>query len=307
MFQALSGSQFFVPPAQPPAAELTLPTDSAARQREIVRFLQQATFGARPDADGVAPWDPDSIEAVAALGYAGWIDAQLALDRGPDPETVVTQTLPPRTIYVAPTASLRTLRTNGNATGYNGSGPLASHVANHYRKFPKSSVGTVGAPLEDSAEIWRAWWKFSCTAPDQLRHRVAFALSQMFVVSEEGELDEQARGLTHYHDLLYWHGLGNFRTLLQKVTLNPSMGRYLDMLNSKKPNPATDRFRMRTSAGKSFSCSRWACVGCIPMARSCSTPLGSRSIPMTNRRLSVSRMCSPAGYSHRTDRTMCCR
>jgi hypothetical protein len=239
MFQALSGSQFFVPPAQPPAAELTLPTDSAARQREIVRFLQQATFGARPDADGVAPWDPDSIEAVAALGYAGWIDAQLALDRGPDPETVVTQTLPPRTIYVAPTASLRTLRTNGNATGYNGSGPLASHVANHYRKFPKSSVGTVGAPLEDSAEIWRAWWKFSCTAPDQLRHRVAFALSQMFVVSEEGELDEQARGLTHYHDLLYWHGLGNFRTLLQKVTLNPSMGRYLDMLNSKKPNPAT--------------------------------------------------------------------
>jgi uncharacterized protein (DUF1800 family) len=112
-------------------------------------------------------------------------------------------------------------------------------VANHYRKFPKSSVGTVGAPLEDSAEIWRAWWKFSCTAPDQLRHRVAFALSQMFVVSEEGELDDQARGLTHYYDLLYWHGLGNFRTLLQKVTLNPSMGRYLDMLNSRKPNPAT--------------------------------------------------------------------
>jgi hypothetical protein len=238
-FQPVAGSQFFVPPADAGSAELTLPAAGVARREAVVRFLQQATFGARHDTDGVAPWDADSIEAVEELGYAGWIDAQVAMGRGPDPEVVVTQVLPPRVVYREPTAALRTLRGNANVTGYNGSGPLAGHVARHYERFPLSDVGTVGTPLESSAEIWRAWWRAACTARDQLRHRVAFALSEMLVVSEDGELDEQARALVHFHDLLYWHGLGNYRTLLERVTLNPSMGRYLDMLNNKKPNAAT--------------------------------------------------------------------
>ena len=237
-FQLVTGSQFFVPPAAPPAAELTLPSDPAARQAEIVRFLQQATFGARHDTDGVAPWDPDSIEAVEALGYEGWIDAQLAISKGTDPEVLVTQLLPSRIQYVSPTPAVPTLLPSSTETGYNGSGPMASYVRDYYDKFPLSNVSNVGASLESSDEIWRAWWRTSVKAPDQLRMRTAFALSQIMVISEDGPLDSLARAVVHYHDLLYWHGLGNFRTLIEKVTLNPSMGRYLDMLNNKKPNPA---------------------------------------------------------------------
>ena len=237
-FQLVTGSQFFVPPAAPPAAELTLPSDPVARQAEIVRFLQQATFGARHDADGVAPWDPDSIEAVEALGYEGWIDAQLAMNKGTDPEVLVTQMLPSRIQYVIPTPAVPTLIPSSTDTGYNGSGPMASYVRNYYDKFPLSNVSNVGASLEDNDEIWRAWWRTSVKAPDQLRMRTAFALSQIMVVSEDGPLDSFARAVVHYYDLLYWHGTENFRTLIEKVTLNPAMGRYLDMLNNKKPNPA---------------------------------------------------------------------
>jgi len=240
-FQPVVGSQNFTPPADPPPAELTLPSDPAARKTEIVRFLQQATFGARHEPDGTAPYAPDTIEAVEELGYAGWIDAQLALSPGADPETLLTQVLPPRTpfAFMAPTPASRTLRLANTATGYNGSGPLATFVRNWYARWPLVTYSNNGAPLEDSADLWRAWWRTSVTAQDQLRHRVAFALSQIMVTSEEGELDEQTRAMAHYYDLLYYHGLGNFRTLLEKVTLSPVMGRYLDMLNNKKPNPAT--------------------------------------------------------------------
>lgn len=240
-FQPVVGTQFFVPPSTPPAAELTLPADPVQRKQEIVRFLQQATFGARPDADGTAPYDPDTIESVEQLGYAAWIDQQLALPAGTTPETMVTQTLPPRTVfaYTAPTPASRTIAYRTTATGYNSSGPLGTFVMDWYDKWPLVSYSNVGAPLEDSNDLWRAWWKTSVQAQDQLRHRVAFALSQILVTSEDGELDEQTRGMAAYYDLLYYYGLGNFRTLLEKSTLSPIMGRYLDMLNNKKPNPAT--------------------------------------------------------------------
>ncbi len=238
-FQPVSGSQNFTPPAAPPAAELTLPADGTARRNEIARFLQQATFGARDDTDGVGPWDPDSIQAVEAMGYVGWLDAQIALSPGPNPETVIQQTVPPRTQYIAPTVQVPTLIPSTTSTGYNGSGPMAAYVMDFYEKFPLSNVGNVGAPLEDSGEIWRAWWAVNLKAQDQLRWRMAYALSQILVVSEDGELNSLARAMVHYNDLLHYYALGNFRDLLEHATLNPAMGRYLDMLGNLKPNPTT--------------------------------------------------------------------
>ncbi|MES2706143.1 MAG: DUF1800 family protein [Verrucomicrobiota bacterium] len=247
-FQPASGSQTYTPPAPPPPAELTLPADAALAKTEAVRFLQQATFGARMDTDGQpAPgtpggasfggYEPDSVEAVLARGYAAWIEDQSAMDPGPDPETAVIVRMPPTTVYAAPVNGRR--EPNSPVTTYNGSGPMASFVRSYYERFPRTGPETDSPQSENAGEIWRAWWRTACTAPDQLRLRVAFALSEIMVVSEDGELDEKPRALTHYHDLLYYHALGNFRTLLERVTLNPAMGRYLDMLGNKKPNPAT--------------------------------------------------------------------
>jgi uncharacterized protein (DUF1800 family) len=80
-----------------------------------------------------------------------------------------------------------------------------------------------------------AWWKLALTAPDQLRQRVAFALSQIFVVSDVALGDDsRAEPLAHYYDILGRHAFGNFRTLLEEVTLSPMMGEYLSHLRNAK-------------------------------------------------------------------------
>ena len=61
--------------------------------------------------------------------------------------------------------------------------------------------------------------------PDQLRQRVAFALSQLFVISDVSLGDDsQTEPLTAYYDILGNGAFGNFRKLLEDVTLNPMMG-----------------------------------------------------------------------------------
>jgi uncharacterized protein (DUF1800 family) len=83
-----------------------------------------------------------------------------------------------------------------------------------------------------------AWWLISVTAPDQLRQRVAFALSELFVTSDVAtSLSNEADGLANYYDLLANDAFGNFRTLLNDVTLSPAMGNYLNMLRNAKANP----------------------------------------------------------------------
>lgn len=83
--------------------------------------------------------------------------------------------------------------------------------------------------------LFSTWWKNSVTADDQLRQRVAFALSEILVTSEAGALDERADALSDYYDMLLEHTFGNFKDMLVATTLHPTMGRYLDMLGNKKP------------------------------------------------------------------------
>jgi uncharacterized protein (DUF1800 family) len=85
-----------------------------------------------------------------------------------------------------------------------------------------------------------AWWKAAITGPDQLRQRVAFALSEIFVVSDQnGDLANEPFGLSGYYDMLLNNAFGNFRQLLEDVTLHPTMGVYLNMLLNDKPDPIT--------------------------------------------------------------------
>lgn len=80
-------------------------------------------------------------------------------------------------------------------------------------------------------------WDTFANGDDQLRQRIAFALSQIFVVSETSDtLFNNARGVVAYHDLLASHAFGNYRDLIEAVTLNPIMGEYLSMIRNEKAN-----------------------------------------------------------------------
>lgn len=69
----------------------------------------------------------------------------------------------------------------------------------------------------------------------QLRHRVAWALAQMWVIS--GVDTQQASWMIAYHKILSNNAFGNYRDLMKEMTLNPGMGNYLDMMRSTKNNP----------------------------------------------------------------------
>ncbi len=88
--------------------------------------------------------------------------------------------------------------------------------------------------------LWfNAWWRRSITAPDQLRQRVALALSEIMVVSDVGILNNNGRILADYYDTLLDNAFGNFRSIMKQVTLTPAMGLYLDMRGNALGNLTT--------------------------------------------------------------------
>ena len=87
-------------------------------------------------------------------------------------------------------------------------------------------------------EYVNVWWRHAIQADDQLRQRVAFALSQILVVSAQGGLGEEQFGLANYYDILLRNAFGNYRDLLEEITLNPVMGEYLSMKGNRKPEPS---------------------------------------------------------------------
>lgn len=90
--------------------------------------------------------------------------------------------------------------------------------------------------------FWRQVMRDDATS-DPLRQRVAFALSQIFVISDRmSSLNNDQRGMTSYYDTLLTHAFGTYRQLLEAVTRHPWMGLYLSALRNRKANPALNRF-----------------------------------------------------------------
>ncbi len=81
------------------------------------------------------------------------------------------------------------------------------------------------------------WWQHAIHGPDQLRQRVAFAMSEWLVVSDRnGAIEGTPKGMANYYDLLVDGAFGNYRDLLGQVTLSPVMGHYLSMFKNRKPD-----------------------------------------------------------------------
>ena len=86
------------------------------------------------------------------------------------------------------------------------------------------------------------WWEQVMKGEDLLRQRVALALSEIFVISDTGELEDFPMGIASYYDMLQRNAFGNFRNLLYDVTLHPCMGHYLSHAGNRPPDATTGRF-----------------------------------------------------------------
>jgi len=98
--------------------------------------------------------------------------------------------------------------------------------------------------LNFSSDLFRqGWWRVANLAQDQLRHRMAYALSQIMVVSFDGGniVNNGPRNQSKYYDIFVSGAFGSYRDVLEQVTYSMVMGRYLSHLKNRKSDPALAR------------------------------------------------------------------
>jgi uncharacterized protein (DUF1800 family) len=112
--------------------------------------------------------------------------------------------------------------------------PPTSHLSRLNARFASGDNTT------DDGLFTETWWNVALTGKDQLRQRVAYALSQIFVISQvDGDISGHPNTAASYYDMLAADAFKNYRKLLEDVTLHPAMGQYLDMRASRKANTTT--------------------------------------------------------------------
>lgn len=171
---------------------------SAMVDADIARFLDQATFG--PTDSGLA--------VVKQRGIADWITDQFLL---------------PKTGYVQPGGT-------GNWTYFPETRPA-------YCTTDSSASSAASICARDNYTLFQVQSQFfqnAISAPDQLRQRVAFALSQILVISGNESSLAKPGAFVPFQNILLDNAFGNYETILTKITLSPSMGNYLDMVNNPK-------------------------------------------------------------------------
>jgi uncharacterized protein (DUF1800 family) len=156
--------------------------------------------------------------------------------------------------FGASLADINALVAKGYATWLNEQTAMAPtlHRAATLADFTQyTQNATTTAPTGTDRQA--AWWKIAVTAPDQLRQRVAFALSEIFVISDQNSTISNAQeGAANYYDLLARDAFGNYRQLLEDVTLSPMMGIYLSSLRNAKGTFDT-KGNVLTSADENYA------------------------------------------------------
>ncbi|MFO1325115.1 MAG: DUF1800 family protein [Burkholderiales bacterium] len=163
------------------------------------RFLQQTSFGPTPAA----------LARIEAVGIPAYLDEQFEQPASGYPDSEYSY-----------------LSLDESATC----------------SFGASRSSAAYACARDQLTLFKLRNQFFTNAlyqPDQLRQRVAWALSQFLVVSAMKDPDmETAYVQARFHRILFDEAFGNFESLLERVTRSAQMGHYLDLIDNAKANPA---------------------------------------------------------------------
>lgn len=162
-----------------------------------MRFLEQATFGPTTSLDA----------RIRRIGIRTWLAEQFSAGYPSDTNPYPNQPLKPAN---------------------QGTDPLCDGGVDDVPVTCVRDTYTMYQP-----QTW--FFREAFYSDFQLRHRVVWALNQIWVTS--GVDVQQGRHMVEYHKVLSKNAFGNFRNLMKDMTLNPAMGGYLDMAISTRTNP----------------------------------------------------------------------
>jgi uncharacterized protein (DUF1800 family) len=165
---------------------------------ETSRFLMQATLGA----------DQALLNSVSQTGIHAWLNQQL------QHQPISGRTFENATRFIWQDFRKRLVAEHG-ASALDGDG---NNPALPYKWYFRM-----------------AWWDHTLSSKDDLlRQRVAQALSEILVISDQSSLELDSIGFASYYDLLYKHAFGKYTELLYEVSMHPMMGIYLSHLMNQK-------------------------------------------------------------------------
>jgi uncharacterized protein (DUF1800 family) len=105
------------------------------------------------------------------------------------------------------------------------------------QQFNMAQVSNFNVITSDQGGMPSHFLTNAVSNPDQLRQRVAFALSQIFVTSIQKLIWNQ--NMILFQNMLLGDAFSNYRQIMGDVTLSPAMGQYLDMANNAMADPST--------------------------------------------------------------------
>jgi len=200
-----SGAVATPAPATPPPADPPLvpdPYTGPASDADTVRFLEQASWGPTPA----------EVARVKAMGFMAYLNEQFNLP----PANPAKGSNYPDLVFPLDDSTQQCPTSNPSDPNYN----QTVCIRDNYTMYP----------------VHRTFFSNALYGNDQLRQRVAFALHQILVVSANSEVNRPS-WMTVYLQALDRNAFGNYRTLLNEITLTPAMGEYLDMRLSTRTSP----------------------------------------------------------------------
>lgn len=242
-FNEAEGSEDF----DPDRSDLVAPAlpgslTAVEAERDIYRFLDQSTFGAttaaynelKAEVDLIDPISDGCTSANLITAYTNWLNKQMNPSTTPTPNFL--------TLVMAADNEEFMMRgakpiQAGNDPQFAGAGFAASYdsfgnITNPYQTGSNNAF-SFNSP-QNSANRRREWWTMVLQSKDQLRQRMAAALQEIVVISEnDGTVATRHYGAANYWDMLAQGAFGKYRDLLEKVTYSPMMGIYLSHLRNR--------------------------------------------------------------------------
>lgn len=185
--------------------DLVQATSSDVSKAQAFRILEQATYGPTED----------EMNEVQFLGLTQWIEKQLNSSSAYDSSTDSHQSHLQKYKAIAKMSEPSTYESDSD--------------------FNNNFHGRT------SDYQTAAWFENALHGKDQLRQRVALALSELMVISGSKQRTRfRGDSLASYYDILAKYAFGNFRTLMGEVSRSPGMGIFLSHQGNKKFNSSSN-------------------------------------------------------------------